>query len=205
MQFRIWRLTIVSFCSFALFALVCCRTSSKKVESRPARQDTNTGALETENIVLITLDTVRPDHLHCYGDQKIKTPAIDALASSGVLFENAVAQTPLTEPSHASIFTGQNPNIHGVRDTGGFALQPSSVTLATILKRAGWDTAGFISAAVLKREFGFNQGFTTYNDRMPENQNGISYARDPSRPANGFPLVGYLLFMEPPNIVILQQ
>ena len=90
---------------------------------------------------------MRADHLHCYGNEKIKTPNIDALAASGVLFEKAVAQTPLTQPSHASMFTGENPNVHNVRDTGGFALQPSSVTMATILQRHGWDTAGFISAS----------------------------------------------------------
>ena len=123
-------------------------------------------------MVLITLDTVRADHLHCYGDEKIKTPNIDALAARGVLFEKAVAQTPLTQPSHASMFTGENPNVHHVRDTGGFALQPSSVTMATILRRHGWDTAGFISASVLTRIFGFNQGFTTYDDTMLHSNGG---------------------------------
>ena len=97
----------------------------------------------------ITLDTVRADHLHCYGYEKIRTPVIDGLAARGVLFEKAVAQTPLTEPSHASMFTGTNPNVNHVQDTGGFALQPSSVTLATILQIHGWNAAGFISATVL--------------------------------------------------------
>ena len=120
------------------------------------------------SVVLITLDTVRADHLHCYGNDKIKTPNIDALAASGALFEKAVAQTPLTQPSHASMFTGENPNVHNVRDTGGFALQPSSVTMATILQKHGWDTAGFISASVLTRIFGFNQGFATYDDQLDQ-------------------------------------
>src|SRR3954451_10899640 len=61
------------------------------------------------NVVVITVDTLRADHLRCYGYSKIETPALDAVAKRGVLFENAVAQTPLTPPSHASIFTGQNP------------------------------------------------------------------------------------------------
>lgn len=136
------------------------------------------------NVVLITLDTVRPDHLHCYGDRKIKTPVIDGLARNGVLFEKAMAQTPLTEPSHASIFTGENPNVHHVRDPGGFALQASSVTLATILQRAGWDTAGFIGAAVLDRQFGFNQGFATYDDRIPETIDKNTGEMTAARPAN---------------------
>ncbi|HEV2419187.1 MAG TPA: sulfatase-like hydrolase/transferase, partial [Terriglobia bacterium] len=136
------------------------------------------------NVVLITLDTVRADHLHCYGDNKIKTPVIDGLARNGVLFGRAVAQTPLTGPSHASMFTGENPNVHHVRDTGGFALQPSSVTLATILQRSGWDTAGFISSAVLNRQFGFNQGFSIYDDQIPETIDKTTGQPTAARPAN---------------------
>jgi len=74
-------------------------------------------------VVLITLDTVRADHLHCYGNEKIKTPNIDTLAASGVLFETAVAQTPLTQPRTPACLTGEIPR-HNVRDTGGFALHP---------------------------------------------------------------------------------
>src|SRR6266705_359668 len=70
--------------------------------------------------------TLRPDHLHCYGYQHVETPTLDRLAQRGVLFEQAVAQTPLTPPSHASIFTGQYPTVHHVRNTGGFILQSSS-------------------------------------------------------------------------------
>jgi choline-sulfatase len=119
---------------------------------------------------------VRADHLHCYGYEKIKTPNIDALAASGVLFEKALAQTPLTQPSHASMLTGTNPNVHNVRDTGGFALQPSSVTLATILEKHGWDTAGFISASVLKTLFGFKQGIAFFDDKMPHTKTGQDVA-----------------------------
>jgi arylsulfatase A-like enzyme/Flp pilus assembly protein TadD len=158
MQFGIRRAFVSGICALAVAALVSCKSSSK--HTTPAT------ALKPINVVLITLDTVRADHLHCYGNEKIKTPNIDALAASGVLFEKAVAQTPLTQPSHASMFTGENPNVHNVRDTGGFALQPSSVTMATILQRHGWGTAGFISASVLTRMFGFNQGFATYDDQL---------------------------------------
>lgn len=144
--------------ALALFSLVSCRP--------PVRQ-ANQNALKPLNVVVITLDTVRADHLQCYGNRNIQTPNIDALAAEGVLFEKAVAQTPLTQPSHASIFTGTNPNVHHVRDTGGFALQPSSITLATILQKHGWHTAAFVSSSVLKRIFGFNQGFSVYDDQMP--------------------------------------
>lgn len=164
---------IFGFCALVGITLAGCKSSRKNENSA--------NSLNPINVVLITLDTVRADHLHCYGYEKIKTPAIDALAASGVLFEKAVAQTPMTGPSHASMFTGTNPNVHNVRDNG-FALQPSSVTLATDLKTHGWSTAAFISASVLKKYFGFGQGFTTYDDQMPQTSSGNG--APPSRPGN---------------------
>lgn len=144
------------------------------------RQQSSAHILKPINVVFITLDTVRADHLHCYGYDKIKTPAIDALAANGVLFEKAVAQTPLTGPSHASMFTGTNPNVHHVRDNG-FALQPASTTLTTILEKQGWNTGGFVSTTILGKHFGFSQGFTAYDDQMPLTSSGRDAA---SRPAN---------------------
>lgn len=164
---------IFGFCALVGITLAGCKSSRKNENSA--------NSLNPINVVLITLDTVRADHLHCYGYEKIKTPAIDALAASGVLFEKAVAQTPMTGPSHASMFTGTNPNVHNVRDNG-FALQPSSVTLATDLKTHGWSTAAFISASVLKKYFGFGQGFTTYDDQIPQTSSGNG--APPSRPGN---------------------
>ncbi len=135
------------------------------------------------NLVLITIDTLRADRLHCYGNDQIETPALDRLAQKGVLFENAVAQVPLTPPSHASIFTGTYPTVHHVRNTGGFVLQPSSVTLATILQQQGWNTAGFIGASVLKKYFGFNQGFAVYDDQMPKPEKSQEEREYPERRA----------------------
>ncbi|HZC43180.1 MAG TPA: sulfatase-like hydrolase/transferase, partial [Acidobacteriaceae bacterium] len=180
---------ILAVCSLALLTLAACKSSSRPPSTTQQKASTaqiasSTVSPQSVNVVLITLDTVRADHLHCYGDSKIKTPVIDGLAHDGVLFERAVTQTPLTGPSHASIFTGENPNVHHVRDTGGFALQPSSVTLATTLQRSGWDTAGFISAAVLSRQFGFNQGFATYDDRIPEIVDKNTGELAAARPAN---------------------
>jgi arylsulfatase A-like enzyme/Tfp pilus assembly protein PilF len=136
------------------------------------------------NVVVVTVDTLRPDHLHSYGYQNIETPGLDALAQRGVLFENAVAQTPLTPPSHASIFTGQNPDVHKVRNTGGFVLQSSSHPLARILKEQGWDTAAFIGSAVLKKVFGFNNGFAVYDDEMPRPGKRHEFREDPERKAS---------------------
>lgn len=154
------RTFVACLCTLFLVALTACK-SSKKEEATASNSN-----LKHLNVVLITLDTVRADHLHAYGYDKIKTPNLDALAARGVLFEKALAQTPLTQPSHASMFTGTNPNVNGVRNTGGFTLQPSSIALATILRSHGWDTAAFVSATVVSRISGFNQGFTTFDDHI---------------------------------------
>src|ERR1700754_3825880 len=108
------------FCLAALLLLASCKSSDRA----PSASKT-TSPDPSLNLVLVTIDTLRADRLRCYGNTKIETPHLDQLASSGVLFENAVAQTPLTAPSHASIFTGLYPTTHKVRDTGGFILQPS--------------------------------------------------------------------------------
>jgi choline-sulfatase len=195
---RILRQTILPFsCAWMLFTLAACKASPpEQASASSATQPATANTAATQpveeapqkllplNVVLITLDTVRADHLHCYGNQKIQTPAIDDLAKHGVLFEKAVTQTPLTDPSHASIMTGLNPNVHHVRDTGGFALQPSSITLATILRDHGWNTGAFVSASVLKKSFGLNQGFSTYDDQMPRATGEVGYLRAASRPAN---------------------
>ncbi len=117
--------------------------------------------------MLVTIDTLRPDRLGCYGYGAIETPSLDNVARRGVLFENAVTAVPLTAPSHASVFTGLNPMQHRVRDTGGFILDASHPTLAKILRAQGWDTAAFVGSSVLKRQFGFDQGFAVYDDAMP--------------------------------------
>ena len=123
---------------------------------------------ERPNVVLITIDTLRADRLGCYGNAKIETPNLDALARRGALFDNAVTPTPLTAPAHASLFTGLYPTVHKVRDTGGFILDASHATLATILQKQGYDTAAFVGASVLKKHFGFAQGFNVYDDEMPK-------------------------------------
>src|SRR3989442_155065 len=136
----------VCLCALAVCLLASCKRSESGIAAAESSQN-----LRPLNLVVVTVDTLRPDHLHCYRYQKIETPSIDAIAQTGVVFEDAVTQTPLTPPSHASIFTGMYPTAHHVRNTGGFILQPSSITLATILQRQGWDTAAFVSSAELKK------------------------------------------------------
>jgi arylsulfatase A-like enzyme/Flp pilus assembly protein TadD len=118
------------------------------------------------NVLLITIDTLRADYLGCYGRRSIATPNIDALAARGVRFEQAIAQVPLTAPSHASILTGTYPQVHKVRDMGGFVLDDKVPTLATILGSAGFETAAFVGSAVLGHFYRLNRGFTTYGDEM---------------------------------------
>lgn len=151
-------------CFAALLALVACRQPEKSAQT--------TAQPRLLNVVLVTIDTLRPDRLGCYGYTKAATPNLDKLARNGALFENAVTHVPLTAPSHASIFTGTYPPVHKVRDNGGFVLDGPQATLAEILQRKGWDTAAFIGASVLKRSFGFSRGFTLFDDQMPKLEPG---------------------------------
>jgi arylsulfatase A-like enzyme/Tfp pilus assembly protein PilF len=116
------------------------------------------------NIVLITLDTLRSDRLSCYGSERVDTPNIDRFADEGVRFTDAAGTVPFTLPAHSSILTGLYPPGHGVRENVGYVLDDELPTLATILKQAGWDTAGFVSAFVLDGRWGIDHGFDHYFD-----------------------------------------
>jgi len=163
----------------ALLALSSCQPSKQK--SVPASE--GVPPLRRLNLVLVTIDTLRPDRLGCYGHSQIETPNLDKVAQLGVLFENAVSQAPLTAPSHASMLTGMYPTVHKVRDTGGFVLPSSHTTLGEILRQQGWDTAAFIGASVLKKSFGLDQGFGVYDDRMPKPAAGRMASEYPERRA----------------------
>src|SRR5579864_4339044 len=119
------------------------------------------------NILLITIDTLRADHLGCYGAQSARTPAIDQLAKDGMVLDNAVAQVPLTWPSHAAILTGTYPFQNGVQDFTSPPLDPSFQTLAQALKRHGYHTGAVVSSFVLDRSFGLARGFDFYDDAFP--------------------------------------
>ena len=116
------------------------------------------------NVLLITIDTIRADRLGAYGFEGIDTPIIDSLAARGVTFTRAYSPTPLTLPSHTSIFSGTFPPYHGVRDNGGFIVPDELTMLAEILAAHGYDTAAFIAAFVLDSRWGLDQGFDTYVD-----------------------------------------
>ncbi len=136
------------------------------------------GQLSGYNLLLVTLDTTRPDRLGCYGNDEIRTPVIDALARDGVIFSNAVATTPTTLPSHASIMTGLYPHHHGSRSNGLFPLAMEETTLAEVLSAAGYATAAMVSAFVLDSKFGLDQGFDVYDDEIhSKNRSSGAYER----------------------------
>ncbi len=126
------------------------------------------GSLKGDNVLLITLDTTRADHLPVYGYKGVKTPGLDRLAGKSFIFEDAIAQVPLTLPSHTTILTGQLPIGHGVRDNEGYLVDPKTPTLATVLKRDGYATAAFVSAFVLDSRWGLDRGFDSYFDDFNE-------------------------------------
>jgi len=123
-------------------------------------------SIEEMNIILFTIDTLRADHLECYGYGGVKTPHINRLADEGILFKYNIAQAPLTLPAHSSILTGTNPLFHGVRDNGGFYLDDNQITLAEELKNKGYSTSAFVAAFVLDSRWGLDQGFDYYYDNF---------------------------------------
>jgi len=121
------------------------------------------------NVFLITIDTLRADHVHCYGYEKIQTPALDALAADGVRFTQAFTPSPITNTSHTTILTGLLPSAHGVTDFA-IPLASSHTTWAELLKGKGYHTAAFIGAVILDAKSlapGLDRGFDFY-DNFPE-------------------------------------
>src|SRR5882762_8830517 len=120
------------------------------------------------NLLLVTIDTLRADHVGVYGAANARTPTLDALAARGVRFEHAQSPVPLTGPSHATIMTGLYPPIHGVRDNIVFPLDPRHQTLASRLKGEGYRTGAFVGAYPVAAAFGFRQGFDTFSENFKE-------------------------------------
>ena len=120
------------------------------------------------SLVLVTLDTTRPDRLEPYGADDVETPHLANLADEGILFRNAYSVAPITLVSHTSIVTGLEPPAHGVRNNGIHTVPPEAVTLAERLRKEGWGTAAFVSAAVLDRRYGLDQGFDLYDDDLSQ-------------------------------------
>ena len=143
-----------------LFALGLGLFGCQRVEVQPQAQS---GA---PSFVVVTIDTLRADHVGAYGAKTGATPTLDRLAAAGAVFETAIAPVPLTLPSHTSILTGLYPPSHGVRHNGIFRVPATTPTVATALQKAGWKTAAVVGASVLSRDFGLDRGFDHYDDQM---------------------------------------
>jgi len=136
------------------------------------------------NIVLITIDTLRADHVGCYGYKQIKTPNIDALAADGTRFERAFAVVPVTLPSHTTMLTGTYPMLSGMHDFSLNKLSTAQPTLASVLKQAGYATGAVVAAAVLDSRFGLNQGFDFYYDHFDFSRLNEGNLDEMERPGN---------------------
>jgi choline-sulfatase len=136
------------------------------------------------NVVVITIDTLRADHLGCYGDKQIRTPNIDALAAEGTRFERAYTPVPVTLPAHTVIFTGTYPMLSGMHDFSGNKLNATQPTLASVLRLHGYATGAVVGSAVLDSRFGLNQGFDFYYDHFDFNRLQESNLEEMERPGN---------------------
>jgi choline-sulfatase len=136
---------------------------------RPAPKKVRSPLAVKPEVFLITIDTLRADHVHCYGYQAIQTPALDGLANDGIRFGQAFTPSPITNTSHTSILTGLLPSSHGVTDFA-IPLAATHSTLAELLKKNGYKTAAFIGAVILDSKTlapGLDRGFDFY-DNFPE-------------------------------------
>ena len=130
--------------------------------------------------MLVTIDTLRADHVGCYGATDGATPTLDSIAARGARFETAVSPAPLTLPSHVTLMTALDPPQHGVRNNGSYRLRDEIPTLAERMREGAFPAAAFVSAFVLDRRFGLARGFEPYDDRLGVQDEEIGVA---SRPA----------------------
>lgn len=160
---RTWTIVIAAVAMIAVAVVVLsCRDSSPPAEIR--------------NVLLISIDTCRADHLGCYGYPLDTTPNIDAIAGEAAVFENAISPFPYTLPAHCSMLTGTIGPYHKVLDNSDYELADDDVTLAELLKGKGFSTAAFVSSFILDSRFGLAQGFDVYDDDFENqiNTTGIS-------------------------------
>jgi arylsulfatase A-like enzyme/Tfp pilus assembly protein PilF len=157
------------------FALLCCYFALGSAAARvPASDQT-----DSRNVFLITIDTLRADHVHCYGYDRIQTPALDQLAAQGIRFTQAFTPSPITNSSHASILTGLLPGSHGVSDFG-VPLVAGHTTLAQLLQKRNYRTAAFIGAVILDSKTlapGFERGFDFYDNFPAQTESKSRWGR----------------------------
>ncbi len=151
---------------FRVFRLsACCLILAAAAAAAP-----KPSTAEPANVLLITIDTLRPDHLGCYGDRQARTPNIDALATAGTRFEHAYTPVPITLPSRTVMMTGTYPMYSGIHDFSGNRVNPEQPTLASILQQHGYATGAVLGSAVLDHRFGLDHGFDFYYDHFDFNR-----------------------------------
>jgi choline-sulfatase len=158
--------------SLVLVLSLACTRGAPQVDLHP---------IPGQNVLLITIDTLRADALGSYGG-RAATPALDRLAAEGVRFDFAHAHAVVTLTSHASILTGRYPFQHGLRDNSGYRLPADAPTAASRLKASGYATGAFVAAFPLHSRFGLNHGFDVYDDRFGETRAPTELVM-PERPA----------------------
>lgn len=144
--------------------------SRKDAPQKPARSAVG------PNVLLITFDTTRADHLGPYGYAHAFTPTLDALAKVSVKFNRAFSSAPITLPSHTTIMTGLYPFYHGARDNSHFVANAKLNTLAEVFKANGYQTAAVVAAFVLDSRFGLDQGFDSYDDKVRSRSEFATFA-----------------------------
>jgi arylsulfatase A-like enzyme len=152
--------------------------AGRPVWSNPALVSSGGGRRrEAPNVVLISLDTLRADHLGAYGYERPTTPNLDRFMQEGILFERAFAPSSWTTPSHASLFTGHHPLVHGAGGPRGFQLEGRFSTLAELARRQGYQTAAFTEGVAVAGQLGFYQGFEAYANGPKESPRPMATAQ----------------------------
>ncbi|MED5330867.1 MAG: sulfatase [Planctomycetota bacterium] len=139
------------------------------------------GGADKPNLLLVTMDTTRADHLASYGYPIVTTPRVDGLAARGVLIERAYAPMAQTLPSHATLFTGVEPRVHGALENS-YRLSPDLPTLAEILEQQGYETAAVVGALALSSDTGLDRGFQSWSEPQTDTTKGPNHPAE--RPAS---------------------
>src|ERR1700686_290852 len=177
---RSWSAFASAICLF--FSVAVCESAWGQVSSHtisshttaPKSSKLTASRSSSPDVFLITIDTLRADHVGCYGYKQVETPALDALAADGVRFTQAFTHSPITNTSHITILTGLLPSVHGVTDFG-VPLSPQHVTAAELLKKHGYRTAAFIGAVILDSNTlapGLDRGFDFYDNFPKDDSKG---------------------------------
>ncbi|MDE3154451.1 MAG: sulfatase-like hydrolase/transferase [Acidobacteriota bacterium] len=168
-------LFIVGVAVVALVAIVVIGVVTWRTIGADTAPPIVTGAFKGDNVLLVTIDTLRRDRLGVYGDRDGLTPNLDRLANTGIRFDDAFSEVPETLPAHTSIMTGLTPRSHGIHNNGTFGLGKGPATMASLFKQAGYRTGAFVAAFVLDARFGLNRGFDHYDDYYGLQQSPSSF------------------------------